>query len=198
MSVILIGIVVLVIGFVIAKTDPVMRKYKSIIVTVGIVIVLIGISTSAVVQVEPGEVGVQKLFGKVSDNILQSGLNIINPLVKVVMFDIKTENYTMSGVTDEGTKQGDDAIRVLSADGLEVIVDLTVLYKVVPSEAPRILKEVGTDYRNVLVRPICRTKIRDNAVYYDAVALYSTKRDEFQCKDILNHRVKFQREGTHS
>ena len=51
---------------------------------------------------EPGEVGVQKLFGKVSDNILQSGLNIINPLVKVVMFDIKTENYTMSGVTDEG------------------------------------------------------------------------------------------------
>ena len=196
MSIILIGIVVLVIGFVIAKTDPVMRKYKSIIATVGIVIILIGFSTSAVVQVEPGEVGVQKLFGKVSNNILQSGLNIINPLVKVVMFDIKTENYTMSGVTDEGTKQGDDAIRVLSADGLEVIVDLTVLYKVVPSEAPRILKEVGTDYRNVLVRPICRTKIRDNAVYYDAVALYSTKRDEFQARIFSTIEIKFQGEGT--
>jgi regulator of protease activity HflC (stomatin/prohibitin superfamily) len=195
MSVILIGIVVLVIGFVIAKTDPVMRKYKSIVMTVGIIIVLIGISTSAVVQVEPGEVGVQKLFGKVSDNILQSGLNVINPLVKVVMFDIKTENYTMSGVTDEGSKQGDDAIRVLSADGLEVIVDLTVLYKVVPSEAPRILKEVGTDYRNVLVRPICRTKIRDNAVYYDAVALYSTKRDEFQAKIFTTIESNFKQRG---
>jgi regulator of protease activity HflC (stomatin/prohibitin superfamily) len=86
----------------------------------------------------------------------------------------------MSGVQNEGDKSGDDAIRVLSADGLEVIVDLTVLYKVVPTEAPRILKEIGTDYRNTIVRPICRTKIRDNAVYYDAVALYSTKRDEFQ------------------
>ena len=43
-----------------------------------------------------------------------------------------------------------------------------------------ILKEIGTDYKNTIVRPICRTKIRDNAVYYDAVALYSTKRDEFQ------------------
>ena len=96
------------------------------------------------------------------------------------MFDIRTENYTMSGVHDEGAVRGDDAIRVLSADGLEVIVDLTVLYKVVPSEAPRILKEVGTDYRNVIVRPICRTGIRNNAVYYDAVSLYSTKRDEFQ------------------
>ena len=195
MSIILIGIVVLVIGFVMAKTDPLMRKYKSIIATVGIVIILIGFSTSAVVQIEPGEVGVQKLFGKVSDNILQSGLNIINPLVKVVTFDIKTENYTMSGVTDEGTKQGDDAIRVLSADGLEVIVDLTVLYKVVPSEAPRILKEVGTDYRNVLVRPICRTKIRDNAVYYDAVALYSTKRDEFQSRIFSTIETNFKERG---
>jgi regulator of protease activity HflC (stomatin/prohibitin superfamily) len=195
MSVIFIGIVVLVIGFVFSKSDPVMRKYKSIIITAGIVIMLIGFSTSAIVQVEPGEVGVQKLFGKVSNNILQSGLNIINPLVKVVMFDIKTENYTMSGVTDEGSKQGDDAIRVLSADGLEVIVDLTVLYKVLPSEAPRILQEVGTDYRNVIVRPICRTKIRDNAVYYDAVALYSTKRDEFQAKIFSAIEVNFKERG---
>jgi regulator of protease activity HflC (stomatin/prohibitin superfamily) len=137
---------------------------------------------ASVVQVEPGTVGVQKLFGKVSNNTLESGLNIINPLVKVVMFDIKTENYTMSGVRDEGAQQGDDAIRVLSADGLEVIVDLTVLYKVIPAEAPRILKEVGTDYRNVIVRPVCRTMIRNNAVYYDAVSLFSSKRDEFQAK----------------
>jgi regulator of protease activity HflC (stomatin/prohibitin superfamily) len=195
MSVILIGVVVLVIGLVFSKSDPVMRKYKSIIATAGIVIILIGFATSAVIQVEPGEVGVQKLFGKVSNDILESGLNIINPLVKVVMFDIKTENYTMSGITDEGTKQGDDAIRVLSADGLEVIVDLTVLYKVIPAEAPRILREVGTDYRNVLVRPICRTKIRDNAVYYDAVALYSTKRDEFQSKIFSTIESNFKERG---
>jgi len=195
MSLILIGIAILVIGLVMAKTDPVMRKYKSVVATVGIVVALIGFSTAAIVQVEPGEVGVQKLFGKVNDNILMSGLNVINPLVKVVMFDIKTENYTMSGVTDEGTKQGDDAIRVLSADGLEVIVDLTVLYKVVPNEAPRILKEVGTDYRNVLVRPICRTKIRDNAVYYDAVALYSTKRDEFQSRIFSTIESNFKERG---
>ncbi|MBK7713314.1 MAG: prohibitin family protein [Bacteroidales bacterium] len=195
MSLILIGIVIIVLGFVMAKTDPLMRKYKTIVTTVGIVVALIGFSTAAVVQVEPGEVGVQKLFGKVNDNILSSGLNIINPLVKVVMFDIKTENYTMSGVTDEGTRQGDDAIRVLSADGLEVIVDLTVLYKVLPNEAPRILKEVGTDYRNVLVRPICRTKIRDNAVYYDAVALYSTKRDEFQARIFSTIESNFKERG---
>ncbi len=195
MSVLFIGIAILITGFLVAKADPPVRAYKSIIKTIGIIVIILGLSIASVVQVEPGQVGVQKLFGKVNDNILESGLNVINPLVQVVLFDIRTENYTMSGVTDEGTKLGDDAIRVLSADGLEVIVDLTVLYKVIPSEAPRILKEVGIDYRNVLVRPICRTKIRDNAVYYDAVALYSTKRDEFQERIFSTIEQNFKERG---
>ena len=196
MTVIVVGIIILIIGFVAAKADePMLRKYRSIIKTAGVIVILIGMSIACVVQVEPGQVGVQKLFGKVNNNILESGLNIINPLVQVVMFDVRTENYTMSGVQDEGAKQGDDAIRVLTADGLEVVIDLTVLYKVIPTEAPRILKEVGTDYRNVLVRPICRTKIRDNAVYYDAVALYSTKRDEFQSKIFATIETNFKERG---
>jgi len=196
MTVIVVGIIILIIGFVAAKADePMLRKYRSIIKTAGVIVILIGMSIACIVQVEPGQVGVQKLFGKVNNNILESGLNIINPLVQVVMFDVRTENYTMSGVQDEGAKQGDDAIRVLTADGLEVVIDLTVLYKVIPTEAPRILKEVGTDYRNVLVRPICRTKIRDNAVYYDAVALYSTKRDEFQSKIFSTIETNFKERG---
>ena len=195
MSIILFGIAVLIFGFAAAKANQPVRGYSSMIKIAGVIIALIGFSVSSVVQVEPGQVGVKKLFGKVDNDILESGLNVINPLVKVVMFDIRTENYTMSGVNDEGTKQGDDAIRVLSADGLEVIVDLTVLYKVIPSEAPRILQEVGTDYRNILVRPICRTKIRDNAVYYDAVALYSTKRDEFQSRIFSTIEANFKERG---
>jgi regulator of protease activity HflC (stomatin/prohibitin superfamily) len=195
MGVIVVGLIIIIIGFVAAKSDAPLRNYRTMIKTAGIIVVLIGISISCIVQVEPGQVGVQKLFGKVNNNILESGLNVINPLVQVVMFDVRTENYTMSGVQDEGSKQGDDAIRVLTADGLEVVIDLTVLYKVVPAEAPRILKEVGTDYRNVLVRPICRTKIRDNAVYYDAVALYSTKRDEFQAKIFSTIEANFKDRG---
>jgi len=196
MTLILVGIVILIIGFAAAHADePILRKYKSMIKAAGIIVVLIGVSLACVVQIEPGVVGVQKLFGKVNNNILQSGLNVINPFVKVVLFDVRTENYTMSGANDEGNKQGDDAIRVLSADGLEVVIDLTVLYRVIPTEAPRILQEVGTDYRNVLVRPICRTKIRDNAVYYDAVALFSTKRDEFQSRIFSTIESNFKERG---
>ena len=195
MFIIFIGIVLLVVGFVLASNESPAKSYSGIIKLVGVLIILGGVGLSSVKQIEPGDVGVQKLFGKVNNHILESGLNIINPLVEVVTFDVRTQNYTMSGVNDEGDKTGDDAIRVLSADGLEVIIDLTVLYKVVPSEAPRILKEIGTDYRNTIVRPICRTKIRDNAVYYDAVALYSTKRDEFQSRIFKSIETDFTNRG---
>jgi regulator of protease activity HflC (stomatin/prohibitin superfamily) len=180
MLIIIIGIIIIAISYFVIRVNNNLYRYYSTLNTVGIVVIVAGIVISVVKQVEAGQAGVQTLFGKVNDRVLESGLNYINPLAEVTMFDIKTQNYTMSGVHDEGDKGGDDAIRVLSADGLEVIIDLTVLYRVLPNEAPRILKEIGSDYKNTIVRPITRTKIRDNAVYYDAVALYSTKRDEFQ------------------
>ena len=191
----IVGIIVLIIGFALAKNISPATKYNGIFKLLGIIIILIAIGFSVIVQVGAGEVGVQKLFGKVDDRILESGLNFVNPFVEVVTFDIRTQNYTMSAVHDEGAKSGDDAIRVLSADGLEVIVDLTVLYKVIPNEAPRILRQIGSDYTDVIVRPICRTKIRDNAVYYDAVALYSTKRDEFQAKIFNSINKDFKERG---
>ena len=180
MLIIIAGIIIIAISYFVIRVNDNLYRYYSTLNTVGILVIVAGIAISVVKQVEAGQAGVQTLFGKVNDRVLESGLNYINPLAEVTMFDIKTQNYTMSGVHDEGDKGGDDAIRVLSADGLEVIIDLTVLYRVLPNEAPRILKEIGSDYKNTIVRPITRTKIRDNAVYYDAVALYSTKRDELQ------------------
>jgi len=116
-------------------------------------------------------------------------------LVEVRSVDIKTQNYTMSGVHDEGVQSGDDAIRVLTADGLEVTIDLSVLYRIVPTDAPKLIRETGLDYRDKIVRPITRTRIRDNAVYYDAVALYSTKRDEFQGRIFKSIEEDFKKRG---
>jgi regulator of protease activity HflC (stomatin/prohibitin superfamily) len=131
-------------------------------------------------QIDAGKVGVQSLYGNVQPDILESGLHVINPLLDITDFDIQTQNYTMSAIHGEGAQEGDDAIRVLSNDGLEVVIDLTVLYRVSPTESPKIFKQIGVDYIDKIVRPVTRTRIRDNAVYYDAVALYSTKRNEFQ------------------
>jgi regulator of protease activity HflC (stomatin/prohibitin superfamily) len=158
-------------------------------------LIVLGIITSCFVQIDAGQVGVKKLFGKVQPSILTSGLNFINPLMEVDRLDVRTKNYTMSGVNDEGRKSGDDAIKVLTADGLEVTIDLTVLYRVMPSEAPRLIRETGSDYEDKIVRPISRTRIRDNAVYYEAVSLYSTKRDEFQTRIFKGIEADFKSRG---
>jgi regulator of protease activity HflC (stomatin/prohibitin superfamily) len=160
-----------------------------------LVLFVLGLSTSTVKQIDAGEVGVQSVFGKVSEGTLSSGLNFVNPLATITVFDAKTQNYTMSAVHDEGDRNGDDAIRVLTADGLEVVVDLTVLYRILPSKAPTILKEIGPDYKDKVVRPITRTMIRDNAVYYDAVALYSLKRNEFQTRIYKDIESNFKKRG---
>lgn len=181
MLLIILGIIILIVSFSVRQL-PNISGVGKIGRYVGVGFILLGIVTSCFVQIDAGQVGVKKLFGKVQPEVLTSGLNFVNPLYEVDRLDVRTLNYTMSGVNDEGHKSGDDAIKVLTADGLEVTIDLTVLYRVVPTDAPRLVRETGIDYEDKIVRPISRTRIRDNAVYYEAVALYSTKRDEFQSR----------------
>jgi len=194
MALIFIGILVLIAGFALQRS-PEYGRFGKVVRGLAIMIVLAGVLAKCIIQIGAGEVGVKSLFGNVQNDVLSSGLHFINPFVEVKHLDIKTQNYTMSGVHDEGAQSGDDAIRVLTSDGLEVTIDLTVLYKLLPSEAPRLLRETGDDYTDKIVRPVTRTKIRDNSVYYEAIALYSTKRDEFQQRIFASIENDFKKRG---
>jgi regulator of protease activity HflC (stomatin/prohibitin superfamily) len=182
MTIIFIGVALLLFAFVSQSQPSPFSKYLGTVRILGILIIAIGLLSKCIIQVDAGKVGVQSLFGNVNQRTLTSGLNFVNPLSDVKELDLKTQNYTMSGIHDEGAKAGDDAIRVLSADGLEVTIDLTVLFRITPDKAPSIYRQIGLDYVDVIVRPLSRTRIRDISANYDAVALYSTKREEFQSK----------------
>lgn len=195
MGFIVLGVIIFIIGLVVAKAPQQFARFSGGIRIFGIVVILIGILSASVIQIDAGQVGVKKLFGKVQQDVLGSGLHLVNPLLDIEKLDTKTLNYTMSGVHDEGTKEGDDAIRVLTSDGLEVTIDLSVLYRVLPEDAPKLLVQTGIDYEDKIVRPITRTRIRDNAVYYEAVALYSTKRDEFQTRIFKSIEADFKSRG---
>ncbi|MEI6263997.1 MAG: prohibitin family protein [Sphingobacteriia bacterium] len=195
MILIFLGIVILTVSFFVNKQREEFQKLAKGIRIAGLAIIVLGFLTSCIKQIDAGQIGVKSLFGKIDNDILTSGLNVINPLVDVKTVDVKTLNYTMSGVHDEGDKEGDDAIRVLTADGLEVVIDLTVLYRVTSSEAPRLIRETGLDYRDKIVRPLTRTKIRDNAVYFTAIDLYSTKRDLFQGRIFKSIDTDFKKRG---
>jgi regulator of protease activity HflC (stomatin/prohibitin superfamily) len=191
----ILGFILIVISFTLNAGNPPFNKLALPLRIVGLIIISIGVLSSIFVQVEAGNVGVKSLFGEVKPSILESGLHIVNPLIEVTPFDIQTQNYTMSALNEEGAKTGDDAIRVLSADGLEVVIDLTVLYRVLPADAPIIYKKLGVNYSDKIVRPVTRTRIRDNAVFYDAVALYSSKREEFQTRIYTSIENDFKSRG---
>jgi len=176
----IVGVILIITGFAMKDKGNPLSKFTNIFRNIGFLIIVIGIFSAMFKQIDAGKVGVKSLYGKVQSDVLESGLHMVNPLLEITVFDVQTQNYTMSAIHDEGSKEGDDAIRVLSNDGLEVVIDLTVLYRIVPGDAPKILKGIGENYTDKIVRPVTRTRIRDNAVYYDAVALYSTKRNEFQ------------------
>jgi len=185
----------LIVASAVARNNPAVAKFTGIGRLIGLLFVIIGIFTACVKQIDAGEIGVKKLFGSIQNEVLQSGLHFVNPLLDINKLDIKTQNYTMSGVNDEGDKRGDDAIKVLTSDGLEVTIDLTVLYRVVASDAPKLLNETGQDFKDKIVRPLTRTKIRDNAVYYQAIELFSNRRDEFQQRIYKSIEDDFKKRG---
>jgi len=182
MFIAILGVIVLVVGVVLKRSNQPQGHFGHLIFTIGLVIIGIGLLFSCFKIIKPGEVGVQTLLGHVEDGVLESGPHLINPAVDVTTFNTRTQNYTMSAKSAEGQVEGDDAIRVLSSDGLEVTIDLSVLYTINPAKAPFILQHIGEDYQDKIVRPVTRTAIRDNAVAYQAVDLYSVKREEFQAK----------------
>lgn len=192
---IVIAIILFLISSTLSNNPSSLSKFAGFFKVGAIIAVVIGFTSSMFKQIDAGKVGVKSLYGNVQPDILESGLHVINPLLDITEFDIQTQNYTMSAIHSEGALEGDDAIRVLSNDGLEVVIDLTVLYRVSPSETPKIYKQIGVDFTDKIVRPVTRTRIRDNAVYYDAVALYSTKRNEFQQRIFKSIEDDFKKRG---
>jgi regulator of protease activity HflC (stomatin/prohibitin superfamily) len=192
---IVLGVLMLLATTLLSRSNPALNQYKRLGNGVALLMLGVGILLASVVQIDAGQAGVKVFYGKVQPSVLGSGLHLINPLMEVKKLNVQTLNYTMSGVHDEGAKTGDDAIKVLTSDGLEVTIDLTVLYRVLPTEAPRLLQETGFDFENKIVRPLSRTRIGDNAVYYQAIELFSTKRDEFQARIYNGIDADFKKRG---
>jgi len=134
---------------------------------------------SVAVVVPAGNVGVQVLFGNVQSESLENGFHTVNPLVEIKNMDVRTQAYTMSATHTEGQVKGDDAIEVLTSDGLTLKLEITVQYRLLPSAAPMVYRSIGEDYTEKIVRPEIRSALRDKAVNYVSTDLYSIKREDF-------------------
>lgn len=133
---------------------------------------------STFVTISAGHVGVITLFGKVNQTPIGEGLHMVNPLAEVHELSVKIEEYTMSSVSNKGAKEGNDAILSLSADGLTMPMDITVLVRIIPDDAPWIYQNIGPDYLDKIIRPASRTATRQSISSFTSQEAYSTRRNE--------------------
>jgi regulator of protease activity HflC (stomatin/prohibitin superfamily) len=181
MQVLLIAIALLIAGAALALRKQIRYQHQPLSPAVGYVLLAVGLVAllaSAITIVPAGHVGVKVLFGDVREGYLPEGLHVVNPLLAIEKLSVRTQEYTMSGIMQEGDIRRDDSIAVLSRDGLELTLDVTVTYKLVAEDASWIFQKLGPEYTRKIIRPAVRTAIREAASEFDSSQAYAEKRTE--------------------
>ena len=196
---ILIAVLLLVIGALAwrwkTKVEFPLSARLGILQWIGLGLGVVVLLASMAVVVPAGYAGVQELFGKVNDDPLASGLHFINPLAQVKEMEVRTRNYTMSTVADEGQRKGDDSISVISSDGLTVKLDATIFYSLQLARLPEIYRTIGPDVEERIVRSEIRASLRDAAAALSATELYTSKRQSFVEQVTKTLKASFEKRG---
>ncbi len=160
--------------------DPtkIKRYFKSYATVLAVLFFFLFFGSSFWTVIRAGHTGVQSLFGRVYDEEMPSGFHIKNPFVRITQMSVRTEDYTMSITQGEGQLSGPDAIRALTKEGLNIDLDITILYKLTEEKASDVYRDVGLKYDEVIIRPQIRSTIREIVALYSAKDIYSEKRGE--------------------
>ncbi len=137
--------------------------------------VLVAVLSFAFVVIPAGNVGVLfNVFGGVQDDELGEGFHIVLPVLQqVTVYDVRQQELTLTTATG-------DQINARSSEGLDIGVDVTVIYQVASAEAAELHQDIGPSYVNIRLRPQIRTAVRDGIAEYDAANLISSQRMELQ------------------
>ena len=135
-------------------------------ISLGGIIIFGLISLSQLFTVIPaGQVGVVDFFGVVSDNTLKSGINLVNPMARVIKFSVKTQEIK-------------EEMDVPSKEGLTVGLEISVLFHLNPEKASHVYKTIGKNYTQIILIPMFRSVCRGVTASYEAKALYTSEREQ--------------------
>ena len=134
-----------------------------------VILVLVGLVKMSI-TINAGEAGVLfKTFGGGVDTsqTYGEGFHIIAPWNKMIRYEVRQNELL-------------EQMAVLSANGLEITVDLSAWYHPDYSKLPKLHQEKGQDYLNRLVKPAVRSATRSVVGRYTPEQIYSSKRDAIQ------------------
>ncbi len=134
------------------------------------VLFVLMLTSSTFLTINSGERGV--LFKRFSggldkENIFMPGFHIIFPWNTMFVYDVREA-------------QIEEEMEVLSSNGLNIKVDVTVRIHPVYQQIGDLHENFGRDYLTSLVRPEVRSSVRNTIGKFTPEELYSTRRDEIQ------------------
>jgi regulator of protease activity HflC (stomatin/prohibitin superfamily) len=140
---------------------------KALAVGVGLLLVLSLLTgILAYRQVPEGHAGVEKEWGAVTGTTLDAGAHWKVPIMTTVQgVETRPRTYTMSATEGEGERSRADSITVKTVNGSSVDVDITIRYRINPSEADTFVRDWNQEQQMEarLIRPTIRTVLRDEA-----------------------------------
>lgn len=159
------------------------------------VVFLLGFAAllSSAVFIPAGHEGVKfnTVTGKVDEKTLKQGWQVRTPFVtKVIIYDARRKDYTMSAEPSEGQYKGQsDTNWSPTADGNAVGLDITVWYRIPTDIAGKVYLKLGTQEwcEEHVIRPIIRNAVRLVVAKYTAPEIYGPRRTEVQekIKDLI-------------
>lgn len=140
------------------------------IVVFFLLILVLTLSNATFLTIEAGERGV--LFKRFSggldkENIYEPGFHVVAPWNTMFVYDVRE-------------KQIEEKMQVLSSNGLNIDVDVTVRVNPLSQKIGYLHEQFGKNYPESLVRPEVRSAVREIIGRYQPEELYSTKRSEVQ------------------
>lgn len=137
---------------------------------------------SSIIVVQPGHALVNfNIFRGLDMKAKPEGIYLINPITnRRFIYNVRSQIYTMSSTRDEGDIAGDDSIIALSADGLEMRLDITVRFRPNIERLSELHKRLGPTYQQIAIRPKVREAMRSEFAQFEATLSYSVKRLDIQ------------------
>jgi len=160
MTLILLGIFVAIAFIVLGQKFPQLQPYRWFLI---VPVILAVILVSMVKIVPPGHVGVLILFGKVHGSIPE-GLHLVNPLTSMELMSVRTQEIF-------------EHAEAPSKEGLNVALEVSILYHLDPREAVQVYRSIGPNYQEIVVKTQFRSAIRGITVRHEAKDLYTSSRE---------------------
>lgn len=155
-----------------------------LITVIGLILAIVFFVIGAgVIEVQPNEVAVvfNVLSGDLAETPLGPGLHVIIPgIQEATIYSIAQQEYTMGGTIATGATRGDDAVVALTQDGQRVELDVTVIYRISPSNANTVHRNWQDRYENGLIRPSLRNQVRGALTEFRVEQIYGTEHSDLE------------------